>query len=77
MIQTSPVLNKKPAWDIHGGLKSGDLDDEWLRFSSERTRPATDTLIVRHFSHLGCERGVYAHVISFSISLLSSSYNSE
>jgi hypothetical protein len=33
-------------------------------FSSERTSPTADTLIVHHFRHLRCQRHVSAHVIS-------------
>jgi hypothetical protein len=58
------IKNKKTAWDIHGGLKGGDLDYELLMLSSERTSPTADTLIVPHFRHLGCQRHVSAHVIS-------------
>jgi hypothetical protein len=31
----SLIKNKKTAWDIHGGLKSGDLDDSPLNTIQE------------------------------------------
>jgi len=64
------IKNKKTAWDIHGGLKSGDLDYELLMFSYERTIPTADTLIVRYFRHISCERDLYAHVISLPALLI-------
>jgi len=61
---------KKPAGNILGGLKNGTLDDEGLRFSSERALPAGDMLLRRRFRHIGCKRDQYAHLNSFFICLL-------
>jgi hypothetical protein len=57
--------NKKPAWVIHGGLKSDSLDYQVLMLSSGDRRPAADRLPCRLFHYLGYEMDECTHVIFF------------